>query len=70
MMVDCVSVLHSRYPALLDCETSPFFDDGDGVIYYLPSHWPDEMTVTAPSKQQVATWIQQDLAWQAQNGVP
>ncbi len=37
MMADCVSVLHARYPALLDCFDSPFFDDGDGVIYYLPS---------------------------------
>ena len=58
MMVDCVSVLHSRYPALLDCDTSPFFDDGDGVIYYLPSHWP--LDVPAPTVEQVNAWILED----------
>ena len=58
MMVDCVSVLHSRYPALLDCLDSPFFDDGDGVIYYLPSHWP--LDVSAPTVEQVNAWILED----------
>ena len=58
MMADCVSVLHSRYPALLDCFDSPFFDDGDGVIYYLPSHWP--LDVTAPTVEQVNAWILED----------
>ena len=58
MMADCASVLHSRYPALLDCDTSPFFDDGDGVIYYSPAHWP--LDVAAPTVEQVNAWIIED----------
>ena len=60
MMANCVSVIYARYPALLDCAHTPFFDRGDGVIHYLPSRWPAEMTVAAPTVEQVNAWILED----------
>lgn len=58
MMVDCVSVLHARYPALLECDTTPFFDRGDGIIRYMPKRWP--LDVAAPTVEQVNAWIIED----------
>lgn len=58
MMVDCVSVLHARYPALLECDTTPFFDRGDGVVRYRPARWP--LDVPAPTVEQVEAWILED----------
>lgn len=58
MMADIGSVLIARYPALLDCVDSPIFNDGDGVSYYSPAHWP--LDVPAPTVEQVEAWILED----------
>ena len=58
MMADIGTVLFSRYPALLDTVDCPIFDDGDGVTYYSPAHWP--LDVPAPTVEQVNAWIIED----------
>lgn len=62
MVVDCSTVLFARYPQLTECMFSPFYDIGDGVIRYNPNQWPEEMTVPAPTVEQVEAWIVEDSA--------